>query len=43
MTSHIQIDNLQNVNCLRSRYLFSLHEEFIYNLYTNDHFVSIGD
>ena len=43
MTSHIQIDGLQNVNYLRSRYLFSLHEEFIYNLYSNDHFVSIGD
>ena len=30
MTLHIQIDDLQNVNYLRSRHLLSLHEEFIY-------------
>ena len=39
---YVQFDDLWNVDCLSSRYLFCLHEEFAYNLYSSDQYVYIN-
>ena len=43
MASYVQFDDFSNVDSIHCRYLFYLHEELVYNLYSSNHCIFINE